>query len=240
MFKNLLPLQSKNVLYIDADSIERTQNLEILEVLFKKTIVTDNDQDGVALYKENAPDLIIITDKTADINGVKFIQQLRQYDYHTPIMVLSKRIEHTILLEMANLSIDAYLYKPFNTEHFTKSVYQSIRRNSEIEELVVLGKHLLFNMTTQELFLNNSIVTLGTKELQLLLLLIKNRSKPTTKEEIRRNLWPLDSVCESAIKKLILRIRTKLATDIIVSVRGVGYQLNIEEITTIQQPLKSA
>lgn len=50
-----------------------------------------------------------------------------------------------------------------------------------------------------------------------------------SKEDIATSLWPLDPICDSAIKNLILRIRKKLGEDIIISVRGVGYRLNTRD-----------
>jgi two-component system, OmpR family, response regulator VanR len=71
---------------------------------------------------------------------------------------------------------------------------------------------------------------LGVKELDLLELLLKNRHRTLTKEEIGKALWPLDPICESAIKNIVLRLRKKIELDIIISVRGVGYRLDTRQV----------
>jgi len=238
--KNLLLLKSKNVLYIELDSTERVKKQKVLEILFNKTILTDNNKDAFILYRAESPDLIIITYKTVDIDALTFIKQSRLYDYKTPIIVVSNGTEFKTLLEITNLSIDAYLKKPVNMKLFYQSIYQSIKRNSVTEELIALDEHLLFNTKTKELSRDDSIITLGVKELQLLTLLIKNRSKITTKEEIQRELWPMDFTSEEAIKKIIFRLRKKLTAPLIVSKRGIGYRLNIKKTQTLQHLFKSA
>ncbi|MDD2950557.1 MAG: winged helix-turn-helix domain-containing protein, partial [Sulfuricurvum sp.] len=58
----------------------------------------------------------------------------------------------------------------------------------------------------------------------------KNRFMTVTKDEIGKTLWPLDPICESAIKNIVLRLRKKLGVDIIISVRGIGYRLETKEL----------
>ena len=104
-----------------------------------------------------------------------------------------------------------------------------MQRTLNNEGLIALGKNLFYNSATKELYLNGEVVVLGVKEQELLLLLLNNRTRTVTKDEIGKELWPLDSICESAIKNLILRLRKKLGIDIIVSVRGIGYRLDTRE-----------
>lgn len=63
--------------------------------------------------------------------------------------------------------------------------------------------------------------------MELLKLLIENYPKTVTKDEIYSALWSYDEISESSIKNLILRIRKKIEQEIIVSVRGLGYRLEI-------------
>lgn len=232
MIGDLLLLKSKSVLYIDTDSREKVHITKVLKILFDKVIVTDNDKDALALYEDESPNLIITDIKPSTVDGVKLIKQLRTHNYHLPIIIVTKKSEPNILIDIANLAIDAYLYKPIDPEILTKVICRSMKRNPNMSGLTVLGKHLIFNTATKELYQDGSVVSLGAKEHQLLLLLLENRSKTVTKEEIEKKIWPLESVSDSAIKKLILRIRQKMKTNIILSVRGIGYRIDTSHIKT--------
>jgi DNA-binding response OmpR family regulator len=162
-------------------------------------------------------------------DGLKLVKQIRQTDYDTPIILLTSYAEQDLLLGAANLSIDGYLVKPVELGTIIDALCRAMKRSHRDMGLVELGKNLFYNVATRELYHNGSLVPLGTKEQELLMLLLNNRQKTVTKDEIARELWPMDPVCDSAIKNLILRIRKKVGTDLIVSVRGIGYRLNISE-----------
>jgi DNA-binding response OmpR family regulator len=143
---------------------------------------------------------------------------------------MSSFAEQEMLLSAANLSIDGYLVKPVELEKLTFSICRAIQRTHKSDGLVVLGKNLFYNSATKELYHNGTVVTLGIKEQELLALLLNNRHTTITKDEIAKALWPLDPICESAIKNIVLRLRKKLGVNIIVSVRGIGYRLDTRQI----------
>lgn len=233
MIGNILLLKDKTVLFAEDDKITRAQMSEVLEMLFGKVFTAQNGEEAYALYKAESPDIIISDIKMPKKDGLSLIRQIRQKDYTTPILLLTSFAELDLLISAANLSVDGYLIKPIGLETLTYTLCKAIRRTNEDIGLVILGKDLYYNAATKELYQNKKVVSLGIKEQELLILLINNRTKTVTKESIGRELWPLDLICESAIKNLVLRIRKKLNADIIVSVRGIGYRLNIENNTDI-------
>ncbi|MFA6191630.1 MAG: response regulator transcription factor [Sulfurimonas sp.] len=218
--------KSKTALCINIDTSETAEIVKKLKREFKKIILVNNHKDAIAVYKNKLPDLIMIELQVSDGEGIELIKQVRLYDYLIPIIVLSNHAKRGTLMEIANLSVDACLFKPLDAELFTESIHRSIKRNASDDGFIMLQKDLIFNTVTKELHMKGSIVSLGIKEQQLLMFLIKNHSKTITHEEIEKKLWPLDVVSDSTVRKLILRLRKKMAADIIISVRGVGYQLN--------------
>ncbi len=220
----LLVLKSKKILFIDY-SAKNSQVVNMLAILFRKVFVAANNQEAMTFYDEEAPDLIISNIKQNPLNGIKLIRHLRAYDYKIPIIILAEMHEDNLYLDIANLSVDAYLYEPLDNQIFINTLCKSIKRNINEDALVMLNQHLIFHIASKQLYLNGTALALGSKESQLLHLLITNRTRTLTKEEIEKNLWPLDSISDSALKKLIHRIRKKTQIDLIVSVRGVGYRL---------------
>jgi len=226
---NLLWLKTKSVLFAEDDEMLRAQTTEVLEMLFGKVYPAEDGEIAFRLYEEESPDIIITDIKMPKKDGLKLVGQIRRYDYRTPIILLTKFAENAMLFDAANLSVDGYLIKPVQVDTLTDAICRSLKRVHNDQGPVKLGQGLFFNTATQELYQNDTIVPLGTKELDLLMLLIKKRSKTVTKDEISQALWPFDPICDSAIKNLILRIRKKLNTDIIISVRGIGYRLDTRD-----------
>lgn len=229
MGDNLTWLKNKSVLFAEDDHLLRKQTTEVLEMLFGTVYPAEDGEEAYKLYEDESPDIIITDIKMPKKDGLKLVDQIRRYDYHTPIILLTKFADNDMLMNAANLSIDGYLVKPVQWKVLTDVICKSMKRIPRETGTVKLGHELYYNMATQELYQNKQIVPLGAKELDLLVLLINQRSKTVTKDEISRVLWPLDPICDSAIKNLILRIRKKLNVNIIVSVRGIGYRLDTRE-----------
>ena len=230
MIHNMLLLKDKSVLFAEDDIITRTQMTEILEMIFHKVYSASNGEKAFRIYEEESPDIILTDIKMPKKDGLSLIRQIRQNDYKTPIILLTSFAEQELLMNAANLSIDGYLLKPIELEKLTYTIGKAIQRADKNLGLVGLEKHLYYNFATQELYRNGAVVTLGMKEHELLVLFIHNRAVTVTKDEIGRVLWPLDPICDSAIKNIVLRLRKKLGIDLIVSVRGIGYRLDTRDV----------
>lgn len=230
MIRNMILLKDKSVLFAEDDIISRTQMGEILEMLFDKVYFADNGEEAYRLYEDESPDIIVTDIKMPIKDGLSLIKRVRQHNYQIPIILMTSFAEQELLMNAANLSIDGYLVKPVELEKLTFTICKAIQRTHKNEGLIVLAKHLFYNSATKELYHNSTVVTMGVKEHELLVLLIQNRHKTVTKDEIGKALWPLDPICESAIKNIILRLRKKMQIDIIVSVRGIGYRLETREV----------
>lgn len=230
MINNLLILREKSVLFAEDDTITRQQMTEILEMLFAKVYVACDGEEAYSIFEDEAPDIIITDIKMPKQDGLSLARRIRQNNYTIPIIFLTSFAEQELLFHAANLSIDGYLVKPVELEKLTSMVCTAIKRAPKSDGLIIMGKNLYYNSATQELYYQGEVVTLGIKELELLVLLIKNRHQTITKEEIGKTLWPLDPICESAIKNIVLRLRKKLVLDIIISVRGIGYRLDTRNL----------
>lgn len=230
MIQNILLLKDKKIVYAEDDIITRNQTAEILEMLFGHVYVASDGEEALCLYEDESPDILLTDIKMPRKDGLALIRHIRQNDYQLPIILMTSFAEQEMVLHAANLSIDGYLVKPVDLEKLTYTICKAVQRNGKDEGLIVLGKNLYYNSATKELYHNGEIIVLGIKELELLILLINNRHRTVTKDEIGKSLWPFDPICESAIKNIVMRLRKKVGLDIIVSVRGVGYRLDTRQI----------
>lgn len=227
---DLLLLKNKTVLFAEDDKIMKEQITEVLEMLFKKVFLADDGEKAYELYLQSTPDIIISDIKMPNMNGLQFIEKVRQSDYETPVVLITSFTEQDMLVHAANLSIDGYIIKPLELKALISTINKAMKRMQKNQGLISLTNNIFYNSGTQELYQNSVVVQLGSKELELIKLLINNRARTVSKEEISAELWPLESSCDSAIKNLILRIRKKIDDDIIISVRGVGYRLDTRNV----------
>lgn len=222
---SLLALQDKTVLFAEDDTITRTKMAEIFEMLFKRVYVASDGEDALRLYEEVSPDILISDIKMPRRDGLSLSRRIRKDNYTLPIILMTSFAEQDLLIDAANLSIDGYLVKPVDLDKLTSTIMRAFQRLPKRSEIITLLDDLYYNSATKMLYRNGEAISLGLKEQELLNLLLDQRHRTVSKEEIAQTLWPLDPICESAIKNIILRLRKKLDTDIIVSVRGVGYHI---------------
>jgi len=228
---DLLVLKNKTVLFAEDDKIMKEQITEVLEMLFKKVFLAEDGEKAYELYLQSRPDIIISDIKMPNMNGLQFIEKIRQSDYETPVVLLTSFTEQDMLVHAVNLSIDGYIIKPVELKILISTINKAMKRMQKNQGLIPLTHNIFYNSGTQELYHNSVVIQLGSKELELIKLLITHRARTVSKEEISAELWPFESSCDSAIKSLILRIRKKIGGDIIISVRGVGYRLDTRNLS---------
>jgi two-component system, OmpR family, response regulator VanR len=226
MVHDILAFKAKSVLFAEDDSIARAQIADILQMLFGELHVAVDGEEALRLYEEEMPDILLTDIKMPKRDGISLIRRIRKEDYNLPIVLMTSFTERDLLIDAANLSIDGYLVKPVDLATLTSALSRAFQRTLQYNELIELDDGLYYNSATKVLYRNGQPIDLGTKEQELLKLLLSHRNSTVTREEISRALWPLDPICGSAIKNIILRLRKKLESDIIVSVRGIGYYIH--------------
>lgn len=103
--------------------------------------------------------------------------------------------------------------------------------SSRTREQVLIGA-FAFDAERRQLIAGGSAVALPAKEFELLSLLVSNRPRAVSKDEIRDALWPRTVVTEASMTSLVKELRTKLGQTgrqgPIRTVHGFGYAL-VEE-----------
>lgn len=217
-------------MFVEDDSMSRTQITHTLKMLFKEVYCAKDGEEAYNLYEDEHPDIILTDVRMPKKDGIKLTRQIRQIDYHIPIIILTSFDDKSTLLNAANLAIDGYLVKPIEFTLLVEKLLQAIERTHTTPNLVMFNKNLVFNSDTKEFYYNETVQTLGCKELELIEFLLQNHQKTVSKEAIEIKLWNYEVQCNSAVKNLVLRIRKKLGNDIISSIRGIGYRINLDKV----------
>jgi two-component system, OmpR family, response regulator VanR len=223
----MLLFKEKTLLFVEDDAVTRTQISEILQMLFDNIYIATDGEEALQLYEDVSPDIILTDIKMPKRDGISLIRRIRKENYKLPIVLMTSFTEQNLLINAANLSIDGYLVKPIDLHTLTSTLSRALQRSAHQTILISLTDTLYYNTSTRILYRNTIPIPLGSKEQELLNLLLDYPEHTITKEEISQTLWPLDPICDSAIKNIVLRLRKKLEDDIIMSVRGIGYYIKI-------------
>ena len=129
-----------------------------------------------------------------------------------PIIVVTSRDSEVDELMSMNLGADDFITKPYNTQILLARISSIIRRaynNSDSEILEYRG--LIHNLSTSEAEFDNKRIELSKNESRILYVLIKNKEKIVSRNEIIESLWQSDEfVDDNTLTVNINRLRKKL------------------------------
>ncbi|HRF57102.1 MAG TPA: response regulator transcription factor [Campylobacterales bacterium] len=224
IFKNL------SVLIAEDNQTVLAETTKALSLLFGKATPAKDGLEAYELYEEIKPDLIITDVKMPNLSGIELIKKIRERDVLTPIVLISSYSDQPTLLKALNLGVDGYIIKPIEPEELLAACYNGVRlRNESVSNSVIKLKNgLEYDFASKKLSINGSSVDLGAREQALIRLFLHAKGKTLNKQEIIDELWPIQDVSDSALKSVIGRLRKKIGEELIINVKGGGWQLPLE------------
>jgi len=190
-------------------------------------------QKVMEVFIAESPELVILDVNLPVYDGFYWCQQIRAVS-KTPIVFLSSR-EHPMDIVMAmNVGADDYIQKPFNLDVLVAKVQALLRRTYSYGDTisdVIDWNGAVLDLKKGSLHYNDQEIHLTKNEFFILRLLLEERGKIVSREELMRRLWEDEKfVSDNTLSVNITRIRTKLEeiglNDKIVTKKGQGYLVN--------------
>jgi two-component system, OmpR family, bacitracin resistance response regulator BceR len=190
-------------------------------------------QKVMEVFIAESPELVILDVNLPVYDGFYWCQQIRTVS-KTPIVFLSSR-EHPMDIVMAmNVGADDYIQKPFNLDVLVAKVQALLRRTYSYGDTisdVIDWNGAVLDLKKGSLHYKDQEIHLTKNEFFILRLLLEERGKIVSREELMRRLWEDEKfVSDNTLSVNITRIRTKLEdiglNDKIVTKKGQGYLVN--------------
>lgn len=202
-----------------------------LEYSFKKEKynlnVATNLKQATNIIKNKQIELIILDITLPDGNGLEYYKNtIRNLNIAT-IFLTAQDDEETIVKGL-NLGAEDYITKPFSTKELFARINKIIMRNKK--NTIINIKNIKFDIDKMIVYKDNKIIELTTLELKILHLLFLNLNKVVKRDDIIDKIWEWtgNDVNNNTVTVYLKRIREKLETDIIVTVKGIGYRIDKE------------
>jgi len=224
----------QNVLIIDDDPkllkmLQRTLVYENLNVL-----TATNGLEALPLVQSQRPDLIIVDWMMPKMNGLSFIQRLRDEENKTLVLMLTARDAIENRVEGLENGADDYLVKPFAPAELVARVHAMLRRvQSQPENQRVLYGDMVLDPSTREARRGDLSLQLTVTEFSLLHLLLRHPRQVLERRQILNEVWGYDFGGDDNVLEIYVGyLRKKLEADgrsrLIQTVRGIGYVLREE------------
>ena len=212
---------------------ERAMSEAVTDVLTYHKYSVDavyNGQDALDYAHAEEYDGIILDVMMPKKSGLEVLQQLRQEGCRTPVLLLTAKAEVEDRIAGLDLGADDYLPKPFAMGELLARVRAMLRRREEFTPTVLRAGDLELNQQTAQLRCGDKSVVLPKLEYKLMELLMANRGRCYSTEELLEKVWGYETEADVGVVWVYLSyLRKRLAAlgskAEIRARRGIGYTL---------------
>ena len=193
-----------------------------------------NGKKAVALAGKFLPDLILLDIMMPHQDGVETCRQIRENPdlYNTFIVFLTARSEEYSEVAAFDTGADDYITKPIKPRALISRIGAMFRREAKKgqKNTKINAGNLIIDRTSYTVTVNDKPVTLPKKEFELLYYLVQNPDKVHSRDDLLQNIWGSDVyVLARTVDVHIRKVREKIGSDYIVTVKGVGYKFGADE-----------
>lgn len=196
---------------------------------------------GLVAARTEPFDLILLDLMLPDMDGVTVCGQIRSVRT-TPIIILTARDTITDRIVGLDAGADDYVVKPFNFDELLARVRAALRRESARRDGTLSAGPLELQPGARLARVNGKRLDLAPREYDLLEFLVRRVGEAVPRAEILARVWGLDFATDSHVLAVYIGyIRRKMeaagAPDMIRSVRGVGYALDVpDDVAAVASP----
>jgi two-component system, OmpR family, response regulator QseB len=187
-------------------------------------------RDADYFIRHSAVDMCLLDLGLPDQDGLDLLKKWRNDHIHTPVLVLTARLQTHQCVEALNLGADDYLTKPFELDELIARIHALTRRHRGFSSNLIQFDALRLNKDTQEVHYQDQIIQLSRREYSLLETLMSHPNQVLKNDVLLDKLYGFqDSIESNALNVHIYHLRQKLGADYIQTVRGVGYLFKVQE-----------
>lgn len=210
----------------DESSISDFVKLELEYEGYNVCIKADG-REGLEEALQNEYDLIILDIMIPSMNGFEICRRLKR-EKNTPVIMLSAKDSVMDKVNGLQIGADDYIPKPFAIEELLARIEVVFRRQDNLNSSIVKFKDLVIDRNSRSVRKNDKAINLTNKEYELLMILIDNKDKVVTRDELLEKIWGYEYEPETNVTDVYIRyLRTKLDNEnkegYIQTVRSVGY-----------------
>lgn len=161
------------------------------------------------------------------MDGMQILRQLRQRDYHHPVLVITARDQIPDRIAGLDAGADDFVIKPFDLDELSARLRAASRRVHGRTQELIRYADVLIDVSARSVQLDGQPVALTAKEFSVLLMLIEHQGQIVSREQLESTVYGWGEEVESnAIQVHIHHLRKKLGKSLIRTVHAVGYMMD--------------
>lgn len=230
----------EKILVVEDEAVLQETLTYNLQVAGFEVKTADNGAEGLRIARNWNPDLILLDVMLPVMDGFEVCKALR-LETDIPILMLTARSEEIDRVIGFEIGADDYIVKPFSTRELIARIrtrlkaYQRIhttesKKTDDNQPGEVTFGNLVIDRNRHEIRIDNQVVSLKPKEMELLCFMVDNRGRALSREVIMNQVWGWEYTGGSRTVDVHIRwLRSKIEKDPssptrLVTVPGIGYR----------------
>ena len=202
------------------------------------TLTATDGEVGLRMATSMSPDLVMLDVMLPSMDGFDVCRILRR-NSSVPILMLTARGEEDDRVNGLNIGADDYVTKPFSMPELLARVRNLLRRTAPSQQPfgvgadeIIISEDLKIDQISHSVTLGEEAVEMKPREFSLLALLVANKGRAFTRNQILERLWGHDYIGDSRTVDVHVRwLREKIEINPskprrIVTIRGLGYRFD--------------
>jgi two-component system response regulator QseB len=179
--------------------------------------------------RAQAFDMVLLDLGLPGREGLEVLRRLRARGDALPVIILTARESLSDRVSGLDAGADDYLTKPFELKELEARIRALERRHFGFHKPLLQCGELTLDPVAHEVRFHGEVVALSAREYQILHLLVRRPGAIVSRADLEEQLYNWQTEIESnAVEVHIHRLRQKLDSRIIRTVRGLGYQVVAE------------
>jgi len=215
-----------NILIVEDDTAIREGVAEFLKENEYEVFCAEDGEKALEILKSKEIHLALLDIMLPKKNGIEVLKELRTFSELPVIMLTAVTDEETQVQTFDNFA-DDYICKPFSLILLLKRIEALLRARYKTENTWKYKDAVVDFSGYRATYLGKD-AAVTPKEIKLLAVLLENAGQVVSRDQILDRIWgeeesPFDRVVDVYVKNL----RKKLQLDCIITVKGVGYKLEL-------------
>lgn len=224
---------NERILIIEDETAIQSILSELLTDAGYEIEVASDGLEGVTKFREKPFSLVLLDILMPKIDGYGVCEIIRQ-ESSIPIIMLTALDEEEAQVKAFELKVDDYITKPFSVKLVLMRIEAVLRRakeqNAQAAETILIYGKIRLDRDAHLVSVTGNPVVLTNTEYGLLELFLLHPGRVFSRDNLLNQVWGYDVACEEKTVNIhIMNLRRKLGSNIIETIRGVGYRLGKED-----------